>query len=46
MSLLAIPPRETVERTRAQFSLGPTKGWLAWQALERKMDREQPGYRD
>ena len=43
---LAIPPRETVERTRAQFSTGPTKGWLPWQALKRKLDREQPGYRD
>ena len=43
---LAIPPRETVERTQAQFSTGPTKGWLPWQALKRKLDREQPGYRD
>ena len=38
--------RGTVERTRAQFSTGPTKGWLPWQALKRKLDREQPGYRD
>ena len=29
---LAIPSRGTVERTRAQFSTGPTKGWLPWQA--------------
>jgi ribulose-5-phosphate 4-epimerase/fuculose-1-phosphate aldolase len=43
---LAIPSRGTVERTRAQFSTGPTKGWLPWQALKRKLDREQPGYRD
>ena len=43
---LAIPSRGTVERTRAQFSTGPTKGWLPWQALRRKLDREQPGYRD
>ncbi|MGG5808309.1 class II aldolase/adducin family protein [Falsiroseomonas sp. CW058] len=43
---LAIPPAEVVARTRAQFSTGPTKGWLPWQALRRKLDREQPGYRD
>ena len=43
---LAIPGRGTVERTRAQFSTGPTKGWLPWQALKRKLDREQPDYRD
>ena len=43
---LAIPSRGTVERTRAQFSLGPTKGWLPWQALRRKLDREQPDYRE
>ena len=42
---LAIPSRGTVERTRAQFSTGPTKGWLPWQALRRKLDREQPDYR-
>jgi ribulose-5-phosphate 4-epimerase/fuculose-1-phosphate aldolase len=43
---LAIPPPEVVARTRAQFSTGPTKGWLPWQALRRKLDREQPDYRD
>jgi ribulose-5-phosphate 4-epimerase/fuculose-1-phosphate aldolase len=43
---LAIPSRGTVERTRAQYSTGPTKGWLPWQALKRKLDREQPDYRD
>lgn len=43
---LAIPPREVVRRARAQFSTGPDKGWLPWQALRRKLDREQPGYRD
>jgi ribulose-5-phosphate 4-epimerase/fuculose-1-phosphate aldolase len=43
---LALPPAEVVERTRAQFSTGPGKGWLPWQALRRKLDREQPGYRD
>jgi ribulose-5-phosphate 4-epimerase/fuculose-1-phosphate aldolase len=43
---LVLPPSEVVERTRAQFGRGPTKGWLPWQALRRKLDREQPGYRD
>lgn len=43
---LAIPSHEVVLRTRAQFSTGATKGWLPWQALRRKLDREQPGYRD
>lgn len=43
---LAIPSHEVVARTRAQFSTGPTKGWLPWQALRRKLDREQPEYRD
>jgi len=43
---LAIPPHEVVLRAQAQFSTGPTKGWLPWQALKRKMDREQPDYRD
>jgi ribulose-5-phosphate 4-epimerase/fuculose-1-phosphate aldolase len=43
---LAVAPPEVVERTRAQFSTGPTKGWLPWQALRRKLDREQPDYRD
>ncbi len=43
---LALPPAEVVARTRAQFTTGPTKGWLPWQALRRKLDREQPDYRD
>jgi ribulose-5-phosphate 4-epimerase/fuculose-1-phosphate aldolase len=43
---LALPPAEVVGRTRLQFSTGPGKGWLPWQALRRKLDREQPGYRD
>ncbi|MGG5889341.1 class II aldolase/adducin family protein [Falsiroseomonas sp. HC035] len=42
---LAVASAETVERTRAQFSTGPTKGWLPWQALRRKLDREQSDYR-
>jgi hypothetical protein len=43
---LDIPSPATVARTRAQFSMGPTKGWLPWQALKRKLDREQPDYRE
>lgn len=43
---LAIPSDELVQRARAQFGTGPTKGWLPWQALKRKLDREQPDYRD
>jgi ribulose-5-phosphate 4-epimerase/fuculose-1-phosphate aldolase len=42
---LDLPSAQTVERTRNQFSVGPTKGWLPWQALRRKLDREQPDYR-
>jgi len=42
---LTLPPPEVVERTRDQFGGGPTKGWLPWQALRRKLDREDPGYR-
>jgi len=42
---LSIPPTQVVERTAAQFTPGPNKGWLPWQALRRKLDREQPDYR-
>ena len=42
---LDLPSQETVRRTRAQFGEGPDKGWLPWQALRRKLDREQPDYR-
>ena len=41
---LTMPPAEVVSRARTQFSEGPTKGWLPWQALRRKLDREQPDY--
>ncbi len=43
---LAVPPLAVVEHASRQFTEGPTKGWLPWQALRRKLDREQPGYRD
>lgn len=42
---LMVPPPAVVARSRAQFSDGPNKGWLPWQALRRKLDREQPDYR-
>jgi ribulose-5-phosphate 4-epimerase/fuculose-1-phosphate aldolase len=43
---LAVAPAEAVARTQRLFDTGPTKGWLPWQALRRKLDREQPGYKD
>ncbi|WP_159992718.1 class II aldolase/adducin family protein [Roseomonas sp. 18066] len=43
---LSMPPADMVARVRAQAKDSPVKGWLPWQALKRKMDREQPGYRD
>lgn len=42
---LSMPPEDVVARTAAQFSAGHAKGWLPWQALRRKLDREQPDYR-
>ena len=42
---LAMPPAEMVARVGVQSKDSPTKGWLPWQALKRKMDREQPDYR-
>lgn len=43
---LAVATEETVRHTQRLFDTGPTKGWLPWQALRRKLDREQPDYRD
>ncbi|HEY0910111.1 MAG TPA: class II aldolase/adducin family protein, partial [Bradyrhizobium sp.] len=43
---LVMPPPDVVERTAAQFSGDAAKGWRAWQALRRKLDREQADYRD
>jgi ribulose-5-phosphate 4-epimerase/fuculose-1-phosphate aldolase len=43
---LALPSHDVVRRAREQFTGGPTKGWLPWQALRRKLDREQPDYRE
>ncbi|MBR0678890.1 class II aldolase/adducin family protein [Roseomonas eburnea] len=42
---LAVPPEAVVRRARDQFGDSPIKGWLPWQALKRKLDREQPDYR-
>jgi ribulose-5-phosphate 4-epimerase/fuculose-1-phosphate aldolase len=42
---LSMPPDHVIRRTAEQFSADATKGWLPWQALRRKLDREQPDYR-
>lgn len=42
---LDLPSPTTVARARAQFDGEPHRGWLPWQALRRKLDREQPDYR-
>ncbi len=42
---LSVPLPDVVARTAAQFTSDATKGWLPWQALRRKLDREQPDYR-
>jgi ribulose-5-phosphate 4-epimerase/fuculose-1-phosphate aldolase len=43
---LVTPPEHVLSRTAGQFSEDATKGWLPWQALRRKLDREQPEYRN
>ncbi len=43
---LSLPPEHVLARTTAQFNEDATKGWLPWQALRRKLDREQPDYRN
>lgn len=42
---LSMPPTPVVERTAKQFRGEANKGWLPWQALRRKLDRDQPDYR-
>jgi ribulose-5-phosphate 4-epimerase/fuculose-1-phosphate aldolase len=42
---LLLPSAGVIARTVAQFSSDAIKGWLPWQALRRKLDREQPDYR-
>jgi ribulose-5-phosphate 4-epimerase/fuculose-1-phosphate aldolase len=43
---LACPPEAVVARTVAQATSTAPKGWRPWQALRRKLDREQPDYRN
>jgi ribulose-5-phosphate 4-epimerase/fuculose-1-phosphate aldolase len=43
---LSMPSDDVVARTSNQFTSEANKGWLPWQALRRKLDREQPTYRD
>jgi ribulose-5-phosphate 4-epimerase/fuculose-1-phosphate aldolase len=43
---LSLPSEDVQARTMAQMEHGPNKGWLVWQAMRRKMDREQPDYRN
>ena len=43
---LSMPSEAVVERTARQFGGEENKGWLTWQALKRKLDREQPDYRN
>jgi ribulose-5-phosphate 4-epimerase/fuculose-1-phosphate aldolase len=42
---LTIPSEALQKHVAAQGVKGPEFGWLVWQALRRKMDREQPDYR-
>jgi ribulose-5-phosphate 4-epimerase/fuculose-1-phosphate aldolase len=43
---LSMPSEVVLERTSNQFTSEANKGWLPWQALRRKLDREQPDYRN
>ncbi|AZV39068.1 class II aldolase [Komagataeibacter xylinus] len=43
---LHIPSEAQILRARGQFEDDPDEGRLIWQALRRKLDREQPDYRD
>jgi ribulose-5-phosphate 4-epimerase/fuculose-1-phosphate aldolase len=43
---LSLPSENVLARTSNQFTSDANKGWLPWQALRRKLDREQPAYRD
>ena len=43
---LSMPSEDVLARTANQFTSEANKGWLPWQALRRKLDREQPAYRD
>ncbi|NHN87419.1 class II aldolase/adducin family protein, partial [Acetobacter conturbans] len=41
---MCIPSEDYVLRARRQFEAYDDKGHLVWQALRRKLDREQPDY--
>ena len=43
---LHIPSEEKILRTKKQFDDDPDQGQLIWQALRRKLDKEQPDYKD
>ncbi|KXV61186.1 aldolase [Acetobacter senegalensis] len=43
---LHIPSEEKIVRTKKQFDDDLDQGQLIWQALRRKLDREQPDYKD
>ena len=43
---LSIPSDAVVAQTATMFSGESNKGWLAWQALRRKLDREDSDYRE
>jgi ribulose-5-phosphate 4-epimerase/fuculose-1-phosphate aldolase len=43
---LAMPSSGLLAQLAAEGPSDLTTGWLPWQALRRKLDREQPGYRD
>ncbi|GAL99173.1 ribulose-5-phosphate 4-epimerase [Acetobacter tropicalis NRIC 0312] len=43
---LHIPSEEKILRTKKQFDDDPDQGELIWQALRRKLDREQPDYKN
>ena len=43
---LVMPPEAVIARTVAQAAHDANTGWRPWQALRRKLDREQPDYRN
>ena len=43
---LHIPSEAQILRAKKQFDDDPDQGRLIWQALRRKLDREQPDYKD
>jgi ribulose-5-phosphate 4-epimerase/fuculose-1-phosphate aldolase len=43
---LTYPSDAVIAHTAALAAADATKGWRSWQALRRKLDREQPDYRD